>query len=157
MKNFGSDGFYKKAKIFGIILVSISIAYYLIIFLPEKERYKRTVEEEKRIEQEVSKNKEELQKKNTECLSNSEKIKTKIKDDNALEMQIFGIKLFSDIFYSSKINSCVYVIKTITPQNFDNSEFSIINVSTDKIIESTSTSQEDYDRLIAKYKDANQE
>lgn len=152
MKNFDWDDAYKKAKIFGIIIISISIAYYLIVFIPAKEKYGREVDEQKRIEQVASKEKEANQGKRTTCLDNSEKIKDKIKSDNEANMNVFGVKLFDDIFYSSKLNACVYIIKNIVPWNQDSSNFSVLDVATDKIIESVGISEEDHDALIVKYK-----
>ena len=153
MNNIDAESFYKKAKIFGIILISISIAYYLVVFLPGKEKYKREAEDNKIINQEISKEKEDNQKQNISCLSNAEKIKEEIKKHNEKFATSLGIKVLGDIFYSPYIKSCVYVTKEIIPNEGVN--FVFRDAITDKVLESTQ--QDNYDSLIAKYKDANQE
>lgn len=156
MKNLNLDDVYKKAKIFGVIIISISFAYYLIIFLPEKENYKREVEKEKSIGQEISKQKEDNQKKITACLGNAEKIKSEIKQDNEKYVLTLGVKIFEDIFYNSELGSCIYITRNIVPgEGGSLSRFVVKDFATDRIIESAEINQDNYDKLIAKYKNIN--
>ena len=156
MKNLDLDGIYKKAKIFGIIIISISIAYYLIVFLPGKENYKREVEKEKSIEQEIAKEKEDSQKKIAACLGNAEKIKSEIKQDNEKYVLTIGVKIFEDIFYNSDLGSCIYITRNIVPgEGGSLSRFIVKDFTTDRIIESVEINQDNYDKLISKYKNIN--
>lgn len=151
MKNFNGDGFYKLAKIFAIILVSISIAYYLVVFLPGKEKYKRSVEENKMVDQEVIKKESDLEQKNTACLNNADRIRKDIEEHNKQYATSLGIKVMGDLFYSPHTDSCIYFTREIIPNN--GVQIVIKDAATDKLIEASKNG--DYDSLIEKYKTSN--
>lgn len=147
------DRVYKTSKIAGIVLMSLSVAYYLAFFLPEKEKYKREMEEKKKTEQELFKKKEEYEQKITACLGNAERIRSEVQEKNAKHWEVLGIQIFDDIFYSSKLDKCVYIVKYTGNLNMPR-YYAVYDATTDSSIESTGDiSEESYASLVEKYKD----
>lgn len=148
MKKFNWDSFYKIAKIFAIILVSISIAYYLVIFLPGKEKHREETENVKITKQEVNNQKNELDQKNASCIKSADRIKKEIEEYNSQYATSLGIKVMGDIFYSPNIDSCIYFTREIIPN--DGVQIVVKDAVTDKTIETSKKGN--YDSLVEKYK-----
>jgi hypothetical protein len=134
MENYPTklDKALKISIIAGILIVGLSVAYYLVVFLPQKEaarieelkKQQAIKEEQQKQEQlikEATSKSDEWFVKNNEC----QKYKTQVEEKRN---EILGAKVVSGVFYSSKTNSCLYVVL-----DFDD-EFRIRDASTGQLI-----------------------
>ncbi len=144
---------------FSLFLLVVGILFYLIYFKPKQEM---TMLQEKNKLEEIEKQREINQKKIESCLSNSDKIKAKLDNfnKNPHTVGIFGFRFFNGVFYSPKVNACVYA-ETDEPATNGNVSIRVIrDVSTDNIIDSASydhnsddsSAKKKFDEIIREYK-----
>lgn len=136
------DKVLRNAIIAGIIIIALSLGYYLIIFLPKKEanrielqkKDQETQLESQKQEHETNslKNQEkaekekqeeentkayELQQKKEKCNSYAQRIKDKIESEKKKDNEV-GIYLYQrldELFYSSTEDECLYVLYSNMP------------------------------------------
>ncbi len=133
------------------ITISISIAYYFVVIKPKIANEKLAFDKEQqialkkdaemKIKLENDKTaKEILLTKSKECQSYQTEIENRLKDNN-IDGQTFGlINELDIIFYSPKLNSCLYTYETLatnTPGNSFNivgQDYHLVNIFTNEAI-----------------------
>lgn len=92
------DKVMKISIIVGALIVGLSIAYYLVVYIPKRDESKLARQKDNEYQQQMFD-------KNVDC---SSKYDQKIKDTNNPQ-GIGAMKLLSGVFYSPQSNSCLYV------------------------------------------------
>lgn len=138
--------------IVGIIIVSFSLGYYLVFFLPKKEamRIKQQKREEIRINQQrqqeeeeksaqSEKNKrQEVQKQQEKCDNYADDVKKRL-EDKKIEGQDERLE---SIFFSPALNECVYAVNlSLTGPTFFMQRIVFQNAVTDAVYGSFEISQ----------------
>ena len=87
----------KISIIAGALIAGLSIAYYLVVYIPKRD-------EAKLVQQKSNEYQQQIFDKNVDC---SSKYDQKIKDANSTQRMV---KSLSGAFYSPQSNSCLYVV-----------------------------------------------
>lgn len=130
----------KISMIVGSLVIALSIGYYLVIFLPQKEVT--------RIEQQK---KDEYQKKIVSCLDNSTSIRNRIEKTNSDLYKMGAFVSMRDVFFDKLDRICVYALETTFSGTLaDQSSYLIKDAITDKIINKffINTQKEEYLKYI---------
>lgn len=124
--------------LFAIILGG---SFYLLYFKPKQDVNKQIIQEVKY--------------KKEKCLDNADRIRDKIKEENLNLSKVVYVN-FENIFYSSRIDKCIYIEKSNFFGNFkDESAYLVKDAITDKIIEkfNINNQEADYEKFITDYSD----
>lgn len=147
------DQIVKISLIIGVLIIALSIGYYLVIFLPQKEVAR--VEQQKKTQQ--AKEKEEYQKRIDSCLDNSTAIRNRIDKSNSELYKMGAFVSMKDVFFDKLDEQCVYVLEaTFSGALADRSSYLIKDAMTDRIVIRffIDTQIEEYERYIKEHKDS---
>lgn len=146
------DKVLRNAIIAGIIIIALSLGYYLVIFLPRKDKAKmeqqkqqevrleqqRQQEEKDKSDQEKKDKEREVQKQQEKCNNYAADIKKRLEDK-----KIEGQKeILESIFYSPALNECLYTVNlSLTGPTFFTQRVVFHNAVTDVVYGSFEISQ----------------